>query len=55
LAIDRPNRALIPSKIAPAYSVAPVSQVRYDPNAANEKKADKFRKLKSTMKMMGRR
>jgi transcription factor SPN1 len=53
---ERPNRALIPNKVAPAYNVAPASQYGNIQMERGElKKNDKFKKLKTVMKMMGRK
>lgn len=57
--MERANRALIPQKIAPAFNVVPVSgysMTNSTPGSnSNGAKSGKYRKLKSTMKMMGRK
>jgi hypothetical protein len=53
--VERPNRASIPNKVAPAYNIAPSSQYSNVQTDRGEKRNDKFKKLKTVMKMMGRK
>ncbi|KAI8892489.1 hypothetical protein BC833DRAFT_611538 [Globomyces pollinis-pini] len=50
---EKANRASIPTRVASSYNVAPSSQLSNI--QGTDKKSDKYRKLKSTMKMLGRK